>query len=197
MVEGDPKPADGDQAVWKYCDRLFYNLFRVEIPMKNSALLTVACCLTFLFSCSTPKSGKQETQVPPVPINDLPQMRVTTSKQSIVDLRNLTGKVMLILFQPDCDHCQREAQEIRQHLNEFTEYELYFISADQMQAIEEFGKTYDLLGHPNVSFAATTVESVLGNFGPISAPSVYIYVDQKLVKKFNGEVGIDLILQAI
>lgn len=178
---------------------MFYNLFIVEILMrKHSALFIMVCCVLFVFGCSTPKSDKQETTVAVAPpANDLPQMTVTASDQSTINLRSLAGKVMLILFQPDCDHCQREAQEIRQHLDEFKEYEMYFISADQMEAIERFGKTYDLLGHANVKFAATTVESVLGNFGPISAPSVYIYVDQKLVKKFNGEVGIDLILQAL
>ncbi len=165
--------------------------------MKNLALLIPICFLHFI-SCTTPKSEKQESNAPVAPpTNDLPQMTLTTSDKSTVNVRNLTGKVMLILFQPDCDHCQREAQEIRQHLDKFSQYALYFISADQMSAIEQFGKTYDLLGHTNVKFAATTVESVLGNFGPISAPSVYIYVDQKLVKKFNGEVGIDLILQAL
>ena len=177
---------------------MFYDLFIVEILMRNSTLFIVLCCLFFVFSCSTPKPEKQETTIPVVPgPNDLPQMTVTTSDKSTVDLHNLTGRTMLILFQPDCDHCQREAQEIRKHLDKFSEYVLYFISADQMPAIEQFGKSYDLLGHTNVKFAATTVESVLGNFGPISAPSVYIYVDQKLVKKFNGEVEIDLILQAI
>lgn len=198
MVEGEAKPADGNQALRHNCDRLLFNLFIAEIPMKRFALLIIVCCSPFAFSCSTPKSEKQESPTPVAPAtNDLPQMKVTTSDHSTVDLHNVTGKTMLILFQPDCDHCQREAQEIRKHLDEFSEYALYFISADQLPAIEQFGKDYDLLGHKNVKFAATTVESVLGNFGPISAPSVYIYVDQKLVKKFNGEVEIDLILQAI
>lgn len=165
--------------------------------MKNlPAILTLSLC-TFLINCSQPKSEEKEPQAPIASQNDLPQMTVMTSHQSPVNLRNVKGKTMLILFQPECDHCQREAEEIRKHLEEFSEYELYFISADQMPAIEEFGKTYDLLGHSNVKFAATTVESVLGNFGPISAPSIYIYHDQRLVKKFNGETGIDLILQAL
>ena len=43
----------------------------------------------------------------------------------------------------------------------------------------------------------TTVDNVIKNFGGIPAPSVYIYADQKLVQKFNGEVTIDRILQAI
>jgi len=164
--------------------------------MNYPVIFTLFVC-TLLSGCSSPKSEEKQDKAPVAIQNDLPRMRVTTSDQSSVNLRELKGKTMLILFQPDCDHCQREAQEIRKHLDAFGEYVLYFISADQMPAIEQFGKTYDLLGHSNVRFAATTVENVLANFGPISAPSVYIYVDQQLVKKFNGETGIDLILQAL
>lgn len=165
--------------------------------MKNPRLLLLIWCCILCLGCSKP-TPQAENKTPETPsINDLPRMTVTASDQSAVNLRELKGKTMLILFQPDCDHCQREAQEIRKHLDQFNEYSLYFISAGQMEAIEEFGRTYDLLGHSNVKFAATTVENVLSNFGPISAPSIYIYADQKLVKKFNGEVGIDLILQAI
>jgi peroxiredoxin len=196
-VGGDSNPADGNTTLRTDCYRLFYSVSIVKIIMKHFITILILCFCAFLINCSQPKSDKKEIQAPAVPQNELPQMTVTTSDQSSVNLRNVKGKTMLILFQPDCDHCQREAEEIRKHLTEFREYELYFISADEMAAIEEFGKTYDLLGHSNVKFAATTVESVLGNFGPISAPSVYIYRDQTLVKKFNGEVGIDSILQAL
>jgi peroxiredoxin len=166
--------------------------------MKNHGFNLFICyCILFL-SCSKPAPQETENKTPEAPpINDLPRMTVTASDQSSVNIRELKGKTMLILFQPDCDHCQREAQEIRKHLDQFDEYSLYFISAGEMPAIEQFGRTYDLLGHSNIKFAATTAENVLSNFGPIAAPSIYIYVDQKLVRKFNGEVGIDLILQAI
>jgi hypothetical protein len=66
-----------------------------------------------------------------------------------------------------------------------------------MSSIEAFGKSYDLMGQSNVNFASTSVENVLRSFGPIPAPSIYIYTDQKLKKKFNGEIGIESILQAI
>jgi hypothetical protein len=86
---------------------------------------------------------------------------------------------------------------LREHLDKFKDYTLYFISADQLPSIEAFGKTYDLLGQANVTFAATSVDDVIKNFGSIPAPSVYIYSDLKLVRKFNGEVAIETILQAI
>lgn len=74
---------------------------------------------------------------------------------------------------------------------------MYFISADPLTAIEKFGNDYDLLSQPNIHFGSTTVESVLNSFGSIPTPSVYIYLNQRLVKKFNGEVQIEKILLAI
>jgi peroxiredoxin len=124
-------------------------------------------------------------------------MIITSLDESKINVHALKEKTILILFQPDCDHCQREAKEIRENLEAFKEYTLYFISADQMAAVKKFGEDYDLIGHTNIYFAVTTVDDVIKNFGGIPAPSVYIYDDQKLVQKFNGEVTIDRILQAI
>lgn len=149
------------------------------------------------FSCTGPAEKVRNEQPTQDKQNDLPKMTVTTSSGSSVNLYELKGNTILILFQPDCDHCQREAREIRQHLEEFKNYTLYFISADQLPSIQSFAESFDLTGHANINFASTTSESVLNNFGPIPAPSVYIYSEQRLIKKFNGEVGIDKILQVI
>jgi thiol-disulfide isomerase/thioredoxin len=165
--------------------------------MKTLYLFRLLCLLLPL-GCSAPASRETEKEVPIANSrNDLPQMTVTTLAQSKIDLHKLQGNTILILFQPDCDHCQREALEIRKHLDRFNQYVIYFISAAEMPSIEAFGTSYDLIGHSNVNFAATTVENVIRSFGPIPAPSIYIYNDQKLKKKFNGEIGIEAILQAI
>lgn len=162
---------------------------------------TILITLFFVVSmlaCSGPKSNEKPPEPENIPTrNDLPKMVITSFDGSQVNVRELKGNTILILFQPDCDHCQREAREIRDHLDAFKKYNLYFISADQMSAIEKFGKDYDLLGHSNINFCMTTVQHVLDNFGPIDAPSVYIYVDQGLQHKFNGETPIANILQAI
>ena len=165
--------------------------------MKNRSFPISFLFAIISFSCSSP-SSKTPVEPPPVPPrNALPQMIITSLDESKIDVHALKENTILILFQPDCDHCQREAKEIRENLDSFKNYSLYFISADQRAAVEKFGKDYDLIGHTNVYFALTTVDDVLKNFGAIPAPSVYIYGDQKLVQKFNGEVTIDRILQAI
>jgi hypothetical protein len=145
-----------------------------------------------LISCKEKKS-----QLPESTVNDLPKMAVTTLDNSQLTINELEGNNILILFQSDCDHCQREAEEIRKHLNSFREYDIYFISADQFPAVQKFGTDYDLMGHENIHFAITTVDEVLKNFGSIPTPSVYIYSDKRLLKKFNGEVAIEKILESI
>ena len=151
-----------------------------------------------LFGCTkASRENLANDQSPAQSQNDLPIMKVTKTDGSRIDVNTLKGNTVLILFQADCDHCQREAKEIREHMSSFKNYSVYFISADPMTAVEKFGNDYNLLSQPNVHFGSTTVESVLNSFGPIPTPSVYIYLDQRLVKKFNGEVQIEKILQAI
>ncbi len=153
-----------------------------------------------LFSCSNPSQQTNEITEEKQAVqtrNDLPNMLITTLDNARVNIRLIKGNTILILFQPDCDHCQREAKEIREYVDSFKDYNLYFISADQMPAIEKFAKDYGLLGYANIYFGTTTVDNVLNNFGSIPAPSVYIYSNQQLQQKFNGEVAIEKILQAI
>jgi len=191
------KPSKGHKTVRDGCSYVYPPIFATAIHIHMKHLILPCLTLTIvLLACSGPSKNKVEETIPPA-TNDLPKMTVITSNRSEINLNQLKGNTIIILFQPDCDHCQREAKEIRQHLDEFKDYALYFISSDQLRSIEAFGQSHDLLGHINVNFASTTVDDVIKNFGPIPAPSVYIYSDQKLVKKFNGEVAIETILRAI
>jgi peroxiredoxin len=169
--------------------------------MKPYLLIVSLSFAGIIFCCSAPSSKApiESPASPPVvqTRNDLPKMIITSLDESKINVHELKGKTILILFQPDCDHCQREAKEIRENLDAFKAYTLYFISSDQLAAMKKFGEDYDLIGHANVYFAQTTVDAVLKNFGGIPTPSVYIYADQKLVQKFNGEVSIGRILQVI
>ncbi len=125
-------------------------------------------------------------------------MSITLLDNSTVNLQNLTGKNILIFFQPDCDHCQREAEDFRKNLMAFENCTLYFITSAPRAEIEEFSNQYQLHGIENVRFAFTPAKNILDHYGPISAPSVYIYSEShKLVKSFSGEVAVDKVLNFI
>jgi cytochrome oxidase Cu insertion factor (SCO1/SenC/PrrC family) len=150
------------------------------------------CLLFTIQSCtSTDKNDSTATAQ-----NDLPTMAVTKSDGTQLDLRGLTGKTVLILFQTECDHCQREATAIQENISAFKDYSLYFITTNPLQEIEKFANEYKLAGQPNVHFCQATSINILNSFGPIDAPSLYIYSNEKtLIKKFNGETSINEILK--
>jgi hypothetical protein len=163
----------------------------IELLIRVNLFLIVS----FLhLKCSSPSTNNPNVEAVQ---NDLPSMFVMTANGTQLNIKDVTGKVVLILFQTDCDHCQREATAIQQNISAFKEYSLHFITTTSLQEIQTFANQYKLTGYPNVHFYKTSNQNILDNFGPIDAPSLYIYSDQKFVKAFNGETSINEILKYI
>ena len=155
-----------------------------------------------ILSCTSRQPAAEEkpapaaSQAPAVTAqSDLPYLPLTRLDGTQMSAREIPGKTVLVLFQPDCDHCQREAVAIREHLDSFSGYSLYFISNVPAPEIAAFAEEYQLADKPNIYFATTTLEAILQTFGPIDTPSVYIYSDTgRLKKSFIGETAIGNIL---
>lgn len=156
--------------------------------------------LLFLCACSSKEKAEEgvvtkEDAVPAIK-DERPVMTFTLTDGAQVNAQGLNEKFVLVLFQPDCDHCQNEAKQIRNRLEAFQTYQLYFISSHPMEVISKFATDYGLAGLPNVHFGWTSVESVLNNYGAISAPSVYIYTKEgRLVESFEGQVDVEMIIR--
>lgn len=149
-----------------------------------------------LFSCTPTGDRKQEA--PNITSNDVPDMDVLTLDGKRLSLKQVQGKMALVMFQPECEDCQREAREIRDHLDAFKGYRLYFLSTAPMSQITAFSRDYDLNTQDNVIFAQTTINNVIHNLGEIPAPSVYIYsAAGKLIRAFNGETEIEEITESL
>ncbi len=127
----------------------------------------------------------------------LPNLPLLTTEGTRMNTQTVAGKVVLVLFQPDCDHCQREAEAIREHLNAFAEYSLYFITYAPMADIEQFAQDYQLDAYDNIFFAFAEVQPILDNFGliPDSLALPSTLDEQQLVKAFEGETPIEEILK--
>lgn len=128
-----------------------------------------------------------QASAPVAPENDLPNLPLLKPDQTKLSTKDLKGKTVIIFFEPDCDHCQREANEMQGHLAAFTNYNVYFVSPAPMDQMQQFFMKYNLSG-PNIFFAQTPNSSILQEFGAIPAPSMFIYSEKgKLVKAFKGE----------
>ena len=163
--------------------------------MKKTYLLLIGWLLaTSVFSTSTTDEVASLSRYDAPP--RLPDLPMTIAGGTQINAQAVEGKVVLVLFQPDCDHCQREAEAIREYLDAFAEYTLYFITNAAMEDIQQFARDYQLSEEENIFFAFTELQSILDNFGSIPTPSLYIYSDQQqLVKAFEGETTIEEVLE--
>lgn len=159
------------------------------------AFMIIEASVLFCWGASTPKETEMmEVQAP----NDLPNMTIAFLDGTQTHAKKLQGKTVLILFFPDCDHCQREAAQIQKNIGRFNGYTIYFLTTAAKQEAQAFAANYKLNNIKNVKFGFITVNDVLTNFGAVDTPSLYIYsTEHKLVQKFNGETQIDLILKYI
>jgi len=167
---------------------------------KTLLILSIAIAIgaigIYLFMPSTVEQTKSVEVPAKILVNQLPDIKLVGIDGSVQYARELTGKNVLVLFNTDCDHCQREAKEIRNQIKAFESYSVWFVASDSFENMKDFAKTYDLLDQPNVRFARTEIMEVINNFGAISTPSVYIYSDERqLIKSINGETRIEEIIK--
>ncbi|HEY4655501.1 MAG TPA: redoxin domain-containing protein [Cyclobacteriaceae bacterium] len=164
-----------------------------SIRLLLSAILVVAAFNQM--QCSKTETRKPAGDTPEA-VNELPEVRLVFENQRIISARELSGKTILIFFRTECDHCQREATAIRENLDAFREYQIYFVGTDGQAASQKFAEDYSLAGNENVHFVQTDVNDILNNLGPISTPSLYIYsAEKKLIRHLDGETPIGEILR--
>jgi peroxiredoxin len=201
MVGRRSEPEESDKTLWEHRPCVLRDLLVIVFLCRMKLYHTIIGLMLIVAIGVGCQKKEEKVETTPAPVqadNDLPTMPITFLDGTTVQTKSLTGSFILILFQPDCDHCQREAQEFQKNLAAFDNYTLYFVSSVGIPETEAFAKQYELSGYSNVKFGVTAVENVLNNFGAISAPSMYIYNGSgKLVKKFNGETDIQQILEAI
>ncbi|WP_168193944.1 redoxin domain-containing protein [Pontibacter sp. SGAir0037] len=163
------------------------------------ALGTLAVAFAIIFFLRSQRAEKEvEKSVPAMLQNDLPWLPLMKPDSTRIVAKDIKGKAVIVLFQPDCDHCQREAAEISEHLEAFKSYNLFFVSDAPLSQIKQFSEEYKLAGNDKVHFMHTATAFILETYGPVPSPSLYIYSDKgNLVKEFKGETPVKEIIQAL
>jgi len=122
---------------------------------------------------------------------------------SAVRYTNPTSSVMLndkptviILFDPDCEHCQYEATQIRQQQAAFAHTSVYWLTTQPLNKARAFAQQYGLDTLSMMHVGALTREEAYQAFGPTGVPHIFIYgADKRLRKEYKGEVKVEAILK--
>lgn len=125
----------------------------------------------------------------------LPARRLDGS--AFLPLKEATGPLVLIYFESDCDHCQRQANEMSRHAAEFGAARLLWLSKDSLPALRQFAQRYGLMRQPTMQVAQIRSE-VAQKLELFSVPDIRIYgPDRKLLRRYQGETSAAAISRAL
>src|SRR5690606_5803404 len=117
LVARLPKQKRCNQTLWFDRNHMLFPILAAHsnrVMIRYTYLSLVFAFLLISFGCS--KSSKEGADQPGETTastqNDLPDLTASLMNGDLIDMKDLSGNVIIVLFQPDCDHCQREATAI-------------------------------------------------------------------------------------
>ena len=159
-----------------------------------AALLVVAGIYLMMSHRKDDSAIKPVTAIPPMvsaSLNELPNLSVKLGDQSSIILRELKGDIILIFFNPECDHCQQEAEQIAANGEVFRNWQVYFITDLDAKTAEEFGVKYRLTNE-NYHFGSASAADVYNAVGALTqVPTILVYKNRMFLEKFEGITPIE------
>lgn len=128
----------------------------------------------------------------------LPDVTILSEDNKVIRLSKVTSgkKTVIFFFNPDCEHCHSEAEEVIKYKRNLQDKNILWLSKEDLAAIKHFDKRYKLSEiFQSLHVAKISVKDADEKFGFREVPSIYIYDENGvLVKKYHGVTKIQNIL---
>ena len=158
----------------------------------------VFCTLVFMFYLIAAESSRQraiERKLQIIPDFVFYQLCGTPFTQNCLSGQQPT---LLIYFSSDCDFCIHKIRNIAEHLYDFENKQLLFISLESVEVIESFAENKGLLHQPNILFLQDRSRIFPKRFGVRVVPHTLVYdKNGNLIARFSGQVLARTILREI
>ncbi len=164
---------------------------RVFIIVAIVSLLFLVSLQVFVYFSQPTSTEELETRV-----GTLPELTLTGIDDH--EFKLTPGKsTVLIYFNSDCDHCQREIAALREKPELFAEASLVLMSAQPLQEIQTFASTIDF-GTADARFVHVSHEQIATVFGTLGLPHIFVYSKEgKLMEIFSGETPPEAIAKVL
>jgi thioredoxin-related protein len=131
----------------------------------------------------------------------VPPFSIITAPDSIKFTKDDLQKkkpVMIMIFNPDCEHCQHETRELIAHMDLFKNIQIIMTSPLEYYYIKKFYDDYKIADYPNIIMGRDP-GYYFGTFFHIRYfPAIFLY-DKKgnFVAQFDGSVPVEKIAAAL
>ncbi len=106
--------------------------------------------------------------------------------------------VMLMVFNPQCEHCQHETEELVKHIDEFKKKDIQIVMSTSMpfDSMMNFRERYKLAEHKNI-IVAQDANWFLPTFYMLNTLPFLAFYDKKkdLISVFQGSMPMEKILE--
>ncbi len=106
--------------------------------------------------------------------------------------------VLVMIFSPDCEHCQHEVEELKANYSLFKKVNILMASPIEFKYIKKFYEDYQIADYPKITMGRDP-NYMLGTFYKVrSFPALFLY-DKKgnFVKAFDGKTPITQIAASL
>ena len=131
----------------------------------------------------------------------LPVFNIMTAPDSLKFTKDDLKKkkpTVIILFSPDCSHCQIVTKDLIEHIDLYKKAQIIMVSSLDFNNIKKFYEDYKIADHPNITMGRDG-SYFLGSFYKITSfPSIFVYNKKgKFVKSFEGSVKMEKIAESL
>jgi thiol-disulfide isomerase/thioredoxin len=119
---------------------------------------------------------------------------------TIINKESLQHKrpVVIILFSPECSHCQHEAAELVRSRDSFSDIQLVFSTTYPLSSMNQFAEKYELNKLKHVMIGRDIHYSLPSFYGIKNLPYVALYnKNGKLLTTFEGSAEVPKLLQVL
>jgi thioredoxin-related protein len=170
-------------------------IFEKNIFMKQGFLIFILVCISlsgFAQVDSTTPPYKKFPVLPPIQI----LLGDSTTKYT---KENLPKKkpVLIMLFSPDCSHCQHEAEQMVLHKNDLKNIQLVMITLNPLWQMNGFVGKYRLKELKNLVVGKDIYYTMPGFYDIRNLPFFALYDKEgNLISVFEGTMDITKVLEA-
>jgi thiol-disulfide isomerase/thioredoxin len=174
---------------------------RNDLPTFAQTLMMKTLMLFLCLLVSAAAFAQKDTMLPPYQrFPGLPPLQLiledSTTKYTKANLPK-KKPVLIMLFSPDCDHCQHEAELFVANAEALKDIHILMITTAPIYRMKEFAETYKLATMKNVVMAKDPYYLLPPFYDMRSYPFLALY-DKKgdMIKVFDGTASIEKLLSA-
>lgn len=105
-------------------------------------------------------------------------------------------QLMIMLFNPDCDHCQHETEQLIKNIDRFKDIQIVMSTTKPFSEMKHFVNRYELRKYPNITVGKDIAFVMIPYYNVKNLPYLAFYdKNKKLISIFEGTLGMDSILK--